>query len=144
MNRILAFAFFMLFLAAMAFVMLRDMQTPDSAPDTASASIIDGDWLPAARGGDDQTFVRFEADGKFGGFAGCNSFFGSYVATDTTLQTGNIGATRKMCPEPVMQQENQFLQQLQTAVEYSIKGNTMILVTADEQRMELQLREIRQ
>lgn len=128
MKGIIAFMFFMLFLAGLAFIMLKDMGAPDApaaAPQNDAATIIvSGDWRPIKGA---ETFVRFQNDGKLIGFAGCNSFFGSYVATDNTIEPGPIGSTRMACPDDVMAAEQKFLAALQSATSYRIVADELIL-----------------
>jgi heat shock protein HslJ len=66
---------------------------------------------------DDDTslYVQFEADGKLGGFAGCNRFFGSYELSGSTISIGPLGATRKGCASPIMSFELSFMEALQLA-----------------------------
>lgn len=141
MNRIMAFMFFMLFLAGMAFVMLKDMGSQKSpgtsAADAAnSASLIDGDWRPAAS---EQAFVRFLSDGKVNGFAGCNRFFGSYVATDKTIEIGPLGSTRMACDQAIMAAENEFLAAIQSATRYRTGADQLILTSEDGSSLQLML-----
>lgn len=132
MNRALAFLFFMLFLAGFALVMLKNMGStgaPGSTIERNTLSISSGDWHLAALGPDhdEKVFVRFLADGSVSGFAGCNSFFGTYIATGRKLEIGQLGATRMACPESVMQGESSFMGALQAASGYQVNGDTLIL-----------------
>ena len=144
MNRMLGFLFFMLFLAGMAFLMLKDMRSigDEDAPDTPvqqALSLISRNWQLPTEADDTlpPVFVRFELDGKISGFGGCNSFFGSYIATDKTIDVHEIGSTRKLCPEPVMHTENTFLGALQSATEYRIEGTALVLTLAAGNLLEL-------
>lgn len=146
MSRALAFLFFMLFLAGFALVMLKNMRStgvsgPDSTIEQAASTLTGGDWsIKTTRQGKHKTvFVRFLVDGGISGFAGCNSFFGAYVATDTVLEIGQLGATRKACPAGVMRTENRFMQALGNATGYRIKGSTLFLSDAQEKTIELTL-----
>jgi len=121
MNRILAFLFFMLFLAGMAFLLLKDMKPVDSA-QPRGITLVSGSWYATDGSGAN---VRFEADGKLSGSGGCNRFFGSYVATDRTIETGPLGATKMACAEDVMKAETRFLAALESAREYRIEGDTL-------------------
>ena len=46
------------------------------------------------------------------GNAGCNHWFASYRLEGENLRFENIGSTRKMCAEPIMRQEQRFLELL--------------------------------
>jgi heat shock protein HslJ len=118
LNRVIAFLFFMLFLAAIAFIMLRNLQTRD---DRTNFSIVGGEWRL------DDKRLTFRPDGKIGGFAGCNRFFGNFVATDATLDIGPLGSTRKACPAPLMERERDFLHALENASRYAIADRQLSL-----------------
>jgi heat shock protein HslJ len=63
--------------------------------------------------------LQFE-DGNLGGSAGCNSYGGSYEATDGRLSIPEIVRTEMAClePEGVMEQEDAYLAALQSAAIY--------------------------
>lgn len=143
MKQAFGFLFFMLFLAGFAFVMLGNLKSAESmrvqGAAAAEVTLISAAWSDdmeesATR---QARSVRFQADGKLTGFAGCNNFFGSFVATDKTMQIGALGATRKACPQSIMQLETSFLQALESANAYHIDAN--VLTLADGKRTILQL-----
>ncbi len=142
MRQMFGFLFFMLFLAGFAFVMLGNMKSAESLREqgVGAVSIISGVWSKETDGSSDQQArtIHFQADGKVTGFAGCNNFFGSFVATDKTLEIGPLGTTRKACSEPVMQQETAFLAAIESTTAYYIDGSTLTL--GDGERTTLQLR----
>lgn len=76
--------------------------------------------------------VAFGADGQATGNAGCNSFFGPYGASGSSLSVGPLGSTSRLCPDPegLMEQEAQFLRTLQSAASFRIDGNTMEIQNA--------------
>ena len=49
------------------------------------------------------------SEGRAYGNAGCNHWFGSYELDGQRLRFSNLGSTRKMCAEEIMEQEHQFL-----------------------------------
>lgn len=55
--------------------------------------MIDNDTVSLKRA----PFVTFSADGKIGGFGGCNSFFGEASVTETAIDFIKIGSTRRFC-----------------------------------------------
>jgi heat shock protein HslJ len=59
-----------------------------------------------------QMNLLFGADGTVTGKAGCNSFQTSYKAHDGSLEFGPVATTKMACSEPIMQQEQAFLQAL--------------------------------
>jgi heat shock protein HslJ len=135
MNRILAFLFFMLFLAGIAFMMLQNMAGSKSTGDSAAATIVSGAWQQPGT----TATVQFQVDGKVTGFGGCNNFFGTFVATDSTIDIGPLGSTRKACPENIMTAEFAFMQAVESAVTYNIVRETLTLVTQNGQQLDLTL-----
>ena len=51
-------------------------------------------------------------DGRAYGNAGCNHWFAAYSLAADQLSFAQIGSTRKMCPAPLMEQEQRFLDEL--------------------------------
>jgi heat shock protein HslJ len=97
------------------------------------------EWQPVELGGKPvppqpeapEQFVRFGAEGKLAGNAGCNRFFGSYGTVGNTLDIGPMGATRMACPEPVMKWEGRFMKALQAARRYRRDRTELILLDAN-------------
>ncbi len=56
--------------------------------------------------------VTFGADGNLNGASGCNRYFAPYAIENQDVQIGQIGGTRKICPEPEMVAERRFLDAL--------------------------------
>lgn len=52
--------------------------------------------------------LTFSEDRVYGN-AGCNHWFASYQREGQQIRFGEIGSTRKLCPEHIMQQEKRFL-----------------------------------
>ena len=145
MRQTLGFLFFMLFLAGLAFAMLknlRSMEPPGQDTDgEAPVTIISGAWYARSSGSDDEqrAFVHFQPDGKISGFAGCNRFFGTFVATDSTLEVGALGSTRMACPETIMRRETEFLRGIQAATGYHIDGRSLELRQDGNSSLRLEL-----
>ena len=76
---------------------------------------------------DTEVSILFAEDGKVSGNSGCNSFMGSYELDGPSIKFGPLAGTRKMGPEPVMQQETNFLQALGNASVLTIKGDKLEL-----------------
>lgn len=51
-------------------------------------------------------------DGRAYGNGGCNHWFASYSLEADQLSFSEIGSTRKVCPPPLMEQEQRFLEEL--------------------------------
>jgi len=72
--------------------------------------------------GTDPTAV-FGTDGQVSGNATCNTYFGPYTITGSTIKVGPLGSTLMACPDAAQQaQETQFLAALQAATTYEVRG----------------------
>jgi heat shock protein HslJ len=70
----------------------------------------------------------FNPDGKVTGNAGCNGYFGSVIIDGEAMSFGNLGATRKLCPEPTMTQEGNLLQALDSTRGYRLEQDGLELL----------------
>ncbi|MEJ2546804.1 MAG: META domain-containing protein [Gemmatimonadota bacterium] len=120
---------------------LSDGGTMDFVPLPTSASLggtetLAGEWTVTGynngRGGvttlvaGTDITVSFAGDGMIAGSAGCNNFSGSYSVDGARLEVGPLAATRKMCAqEGVMEQESQFLAAMQNASRWEIRGDRL-------------------
>jgi heat shock protein HslJ len=73
--------------------------------------------------------IGFGENGLYG-TTGCNGYFGSLTLDGTAVTIGEVGSTQMWC-EGVMEQEQAFLQALQSAQSLTVDGETLILQTAD-------------
>jgi len=72
--------------------------------------------------------VRFAPSGKVSGFAGCNSFSGTYRSSGSSITVSRkLAVTRKACARLVMAQERLYLAALTAARTYSIAGSILKL-----------------
>jgi len=67
------------------------------------------------------TTLVFGDDNKISGKGGCNNYFGTYDLYTNGITISDIGSTRKMCSEEIMEQEMTYLDILGKAK--SIKFN---------------------
>ncbi len=65
--------------------------------------------------------------GTVGGFAGCNSFSGTYGTNGTVVRISRLATTRLACDDAVMEQETAFLEALQGAALVEPRGATLNL-----------------
>jgi len=70
--------------------------------------------------------ITLRKEAKLTGFAGCNSFFGTYTFDEDKLKFSQIAASRKYCSDS-MDMENQFMKAITTVVAYKINGQRLIL-----------------
>jgi heat shock protein HslJ len=80
---------------------------------------------------DTEITAIFDDEGKVGGSAGCNRYFAGYTVEGASITIQPPASTRKMCPEAIMQQEQEYLAALPTAATFSIQGDELELRTAD-------------
>jgi heat shock protein HslJ len=71
-------------------------------------------------------FVLVPVEHRIHGSGGCNLIMGSYETAGDQLSFGLLATTRKMCPE-IMQQEQTFLEVLDSVTHYRIAGNLLQL-----------------
>ncbi len=65
----------------------------------------------------------FGTDGQVTGNATCNSYFGPYTTTGSTIKIGPLGSTLMACPTTAQQeQETQYLAALQAATTFEVRG----------------------
>jgi len=65
-------------------------------------------------------------DSQVSGSSGCNQYFGPYTTKDNSISIGPIGSTLMACPEPIMDQEQQYLSLLQSSTTYKINNNSRL------------------
>ena len=76
--------------------------------------------------------LAFGIDGKASGSAGCNRYVAPYQASGNSLSFGAAAATRRLCAEAeLMEQERQFLQALASVATARREGDRLELRTAD-------------
>ena len=69
-----------------------------------------------------------ETSKKITGFAGCNSFFGTYSTKVNTIVFSNIASTKKYCAKNINNLENQFITALNSTNTFSINENVISLL----------------
>ncbi|MGH8223095.1 MAG: META domain-containing protein [Woeseiaceae bacterium] len=135
MNRILAFLFFLLFLAGIAFMTLKTMQPIEA--NGAELAFLGVDWRPVtvdgeAVPGNSTLLLRFERDGRLNGHGGCNGFFGTYKLGASGIEIGPLGATKMSCPEPLMSLERRFFDVLERTRRLLVEGDRLVLRDAED------------
>ncbi|MBT8261976.1 MAG: META domain-containing protein [Bacteroidia bacterium] len=76
------------------------------------------------------TFLALDKSVK--GNTGCNSFFGNYSLDLYALSFIDIAATERACDEPIMTNENMFLQALYNTGSYSLEENVLTLFSKND------------
>ncbi|MCQ4301228.1 META domain-containing protein [Pseudomonas songnenensis] len=62
------------------------------------------------------------SEGRAYGNAGCNHWFGSYEQNGQQIRFSNLGSTRKLCPEEIMEQEHAFLDLLNRVERWDVSN----------------------
>jgi len=102
------------------------IQYGEETPPDTSAGIQDLLWSVSSLGGNElvpgSVITMAFTSGEVNGSAGCNNYFGGHALSGNMISFGDFGTTLKACPEPpgLMDQENQYLTELQNAEAYSI------------------------
>ena len=93
-----------------AAILLQQVQQPATA--TSATKLSDTRWdlaelngKPAAPGDGQAPHLVLRNKGQLSGSTGCNTIAGSYIAEQGALQFAPAATTMKMCPPPVMEQE---------------------------------------
>jgi heat shock protein HslJ len=76
--------------------------------------------------GMNEAYISFQEDGKVYGNSSCNSFSGTYTLQDGKIRFSQMISTRKMCLDN-MEIETKMLQILNTADNYILEGDNLIL-----------------
>lgn len=71
-----------------------------------------------------------KGDDRVSGYSGCNQFMGSVTIAGDGLSFGPVAGTRRMC-ESVMDQEDAFLQALESAYHHAISGEDLEVTNAN-------------
>ena len=100
-----------------------------SAQAMAQTSLAGTTWIMASAGKRPPT-ISFAADGKVGGFGGCNRFFGSYTQKGEDLSFSPLGATRMACPAGIMKMEQDFFSMLGAVRAARIEASELVLIDA--------------
>ncbi|NIM96018.1 MAG: META domain-containing protein [Anaerolineales bacterium] len=81
---------------------------------------------------DTEITADFDEEGRISGSAGCNRYTGSYEVDDENITIpSDFGTTRMACDDPIMEQEQAYLEALSTAATYSIVLDQMEFRTED-------------
>ena len=119
----------------------------DVTEDLALEDLLDKEWeleylnLNTVQYGveDKVPTLKFEREGKAGGFGGCNNFFSAFTVDGRTIQLGDIGSTRMMC-EGSMELEQAYFQFLGFEMRAIFSDGKLVLSTDGGNRMILGLK----
>ncbi len=115
--------------------------TEDATPAEGGASLENTEWqlvsfgpsgaeLPVIEGS--LLTLSLASDGQAGGQGGCNSFGGSYQLQGDTITFGELISTLMACVDnQVTQQEQAYLQALQSAGRYEVTADSLTIWYAE-------------
>lgn len=113
---------------------------PEEAAKENAVELAGRVWLVEEIGGEKvltpadarQPFIEFDATEKFAhGFAGCNTFRGSYESADASLKFGPMISTKMACGPDRDKVEFALFQTLPKIAQYTIEGSTLTFSGAD-------------
>jgi heat shock protein HslJ len=74
--------------------------------------------------------ATFETDGTVNGNASCNDYSGPYRVIEIAISIGPLFTTRMACDRDVMDQEQAYLDAMESAETYSVQASTLTLAAA--------------
>ncbi|WP_457598310.1 META domain-containing protein [Hydrogenimonas sp.] len=80
-------------------------------------------------------FIRFRKDGTFGGFGGCNSFFGDAAVTETAIDFVRLGSTRRFCSGIEGEVERRLFSMLKGTRWWQFDETEDLVIFDDEHRL---------
>jgi heat shock protein HslJ len=94
-------------------------------PPSSGAALAGTAWNLAEMGGtadfaDIVPTIEFGADGRASGFAGCNTFTGTFTTDGTTLAIGPLATTKIACLRPASEVESEYLGSLAGVTSWEI------------------------
>jgi heat shock protein HslJ len=103
-----------------------------AASCAVAATQLTGQWQVEDIGGagvidSSNVTLDFTEPGRIAGSGGCNRYTATLVAEGEALAVGPAAATRRMCPEALMIQEQRFFDALATVTRYG-RDNTGALL----------------
>ena len=72
--------------------------------------------------------MDFTKAGQVSGLAACNRYLGPVSLSGDAITFGNLAATRMMCPDTLMDQEQRFLQALSMSKRFELTNEGRILL----------------
>jgi putative lipoprotein len=107
-----------------------------SPPVAASGALLETRWQVSALYGaslpnsEPSLTLIFGGKDTVIGSGGCTGFRGPFVASGSSITLGPLSAGTASCGEATDQQEQTYLQALQTATTYALGGDELVLLDA--------------
>jgi heat shock protein HslJ len=102
-------------------------------------TLLQGEWAVKQIDGNpvadaSQVTLNFDANRQLSGNASCNRYFGPFVLTGEGLTISNLGSSRMMCAQPLMDQEALFLRILGEVSRFEIGPDGSLILHAKDGR----------
>ncbi len=110
-----------------------------SIPKADSKTLYETEWKLLSINGDHVAgskipTLKIDEDGRFGGFGGCNEYFGRAKVSGHTIFFGAIGSTRRYCIAGHAL-EHSYFEALQGPKHWRIKSSGKLLLYDDVNRL---------
>lgn len=80
------------------------------------------------RGPGDAPITLAFAGGRVSGSGGCNQYFGTVTsASPGAMAIGEVGATKRACPDPTMGSEQRYFESLRRVSAWAAEGGNLVL-----------------
>lgn len=104
----------------------------------SNVMLADYKWVVEQIGGEginanSRVTLLFSNDGRIAGRASCNRMNGRYKAAGDSLTFSGLGTTRMACPDSLMEQEQRFLDTLESVQTYAISQHGALLLYRGEE-----------
>lgn len=82
-----------------------------------------------------RTTLDFAPEGRLGGMAACNRYFGSYALSGEGLRLSPLGATKMACEPGVMDAERRFMEAAGRITGFAIAADGSLILRAGDQAL---------
>lgn len=108
------------------------IETPATPVPTQPPPALNGtSWVLENTLPDTSITAAFQ-DGEFSGFAGCNTYTGTYTVNGPTLSIGGLQTTQQACSPEIMAQEQLYLTGFASAFRYDIVDRQLTIYTGPQ------------
>ena len=111
----------------------------NTAPEASMTPSIAGTkWFVPMQGeAADRARLEFMADGRLGGYTGCNTISGTWRMEGGAVRLGQLIMTKRACPGERDVMERRFLQAVNADARFALEGSRLVAQGASGARLEL-------
>ncbi|MEM7433139.1 MAG: META domain-containing protein [Pseudomonadota bacterium] len=136
MKAMMGFAFFLLFLAAIAFAYLKASSMAEKNPAAGGMGATAIVWRPTVIGADSLPAdsgmtLSITESGQVSGNAGCNQYTGTLSVTADSTEFSGLAVTRMACEGDAMRRESAYLDALAKVRRVEMGSSRLQLLDAD-------------